>query len=463
MPVKLAGDRGRPRIGPRMKRDGMLSELGDLIEAASLAPGKSGLLKAVIRAAEEAMEPEEAVRWLAGGQPATYEPDARIVASDFLAEMGDTPAALRWLDGSEPKLGIARASLLLESGRTGEAAEAYSAAVAADPSLKEETLEAALAPRQAAAGSNVVNLRGPRAVEPADDGAPINRLGRDPKTFADVGGLEDVKKDISRKIIQPFRNPSLFSKFKRKAGGGVLLYGPPGCGKTMIARATAGEVGAEFISIEIAEVLDMYIGQSEKRLAAAFENARAAKPAVLFFDEIEALAARRRFGHADHGASLVSTFLNEMDGVNASNEGVLVLAATNTPWAIDTAFRRPGRFDRVIFVPPPDRDARLAILTMAMKDRPQDAVNLDPIAQATSGFSGADLVGLVDAACDFAIEESLDSGEVAPIRQKHLSEATKSRKPTTLEWLSQARNYAKYSNEGGLYDDVTAFLEKHAK
>jgi SpoVK/Ycf46/Vps4 family AAA+-type ATPase len=184
---------------------------------------------------------------------------------------------------------------------------------------------------------------------------------------------------------------------------------------------------------------------------------------VLFFDEIEALAARRRFGHADHGASLVSTFLNELDGVNASNEGILVLAATNVPWAIDTAFRRPGRFDRVIFIPPPDREARAAILRMAMQDRPQDGVNLDPIAQATSGFSGADLVGLVEEACDFAIEESLASGEVAPIRQKHLAEAAKARKPTTLEWLSQARNYAKYSNEGGLYDDVTAFLDKHSK
>ena len=199
------------------------------------------------------------------------------------------------------------------------------------------------------------------------------------------------------------------------------------------------------------------------RLANAFENARGSKPAVLFFDEIEALAARRRFGHADHGASLVSTFLNEMDGVNASNDGILVLAATNVPWAIDTAFRRPGRFDRVIFIPPPDKDARLAILGMAMKDRPQEPINLEPIAQATSGFSGADLVGLIEEACDFAIEESIDSGEVAPIKQKHLSEATRSRKPTTLEWLSQARNYAKYSNEGGLYDDVTAFLDKHSK
>lgn len=440
-----------------------MSELGDLIEAASLAPGKSGLLRAVIRAAEDSVEPEEASRWLATVEPAQYDVDARIMASEFLDDGGETSAALRWVSGDDPKLCVARARILLDAGRTGEAAEAYSAGVTADPSLRDEQLDAALAPKQAASASNVFNLRGGRAAPPPEDDAPINRTGREAKTFADVGGLDDVKKDISRKIIQPFRNPSLFSKFKRKAGGGVLLYGPPGCGKTMLARATAGEVGASFISIEIAEVLDMYIGQSEKRLANAFDNARTSKPAVLFFDEIEALAARRRFGHADHGASLVSTFLNEMDGVNASNDGILVLAATNVPWAIDTAFRRPGRFDRVIFIPPPDKEARLAILGMAMKDRPQETVNLAPIAEATSGFSGADLVGLIEEACDFAIEESLDSGEVAPIKQKHLTEAARSRKPTTLEWLSQARNYAKYSNEGGLYDDVTAFLDKHSK
>ena len=443
---------------------GQLSELGDLIEAASLSPGKGGLLKAVLRAAEDAVEPEEAARWLATTSPAPYDADVRAMAAAFLSEQGEVQAALRWAEGADPKLAIVRARILRDAGRTGEAADVYRDAITADPGLRDEDLDRDLTPKQAATFGNVVNLRGPRPAAGApEEQAPLNRTGREAKTFADVGGLDDVKKDISRKIVQPFRNPALFSKFKRKAGGGVLLYGPPGCGKTMMARATAGEVGAGFISIEIAEILDMYIGQSEKRLAAAFENARAAKPTVLFFDEIEALAARRRFGEADRGASLVSTFLNELDGVNASNEGILVLAATNVPWAIDTAFRRPGRFDRVIFIPPPDREARLAILEMAMKDRPQENVKLQPIAEATSGFSGADLVGLIEEACDLAIEESLDSGEIAPIRQKHVTEAAKSRKPTTLEWLSQARNYAKYSNEGGLYDDVTAFLEKHAK
>lgn len=437
-----------------------MSELDDLIEAASLSPGKAGLLRAVLRAAREAVEPDPAVDWLRGTPPALYEADARSQAAGFLAEQGDTDAALAWLDGEGAVLGVARARLLLRLNRTGEAADAYHAAIAEDASLADGDLARALTPKAAVAGGGkVVNLRG-EAVEPE---TPKFRSARETRTFGDVGGLEDVKRDITRKIILPFRKPNLFDKFRKKAGGGVLLYGPPGCGKTLMARATAGEVGANFISIEIAEILDMYIGQSEKRLSAAFEDARASRPSVIFFDEIEALAARRRFGHADHGASLVSTFLNELDGVNASNEGVLVLAATNTPWAIDTAFRRPGRFDRVIFVPPPDREARLSILAMSLEGRPSEGISLEPIAAATSGYSGADLTGLVEEACDYAIEESLDQEVVVPVKQKHLMEALKARKPTTLEWLSQARNYAKYANEGGLYDDVTAFLDKHSK
>ena len=132
------------------------------------------------------------------------------------------------------------------------------------------------------------------------------------------------------------------------------MFGPPGCGKTMLARATAGEAHAHFVAVAITDVLDKYIGELERKLAQAFAQARARKPAVLFFDELEALASRRR-SSGEVGASLVSAFLSEMDGFSASSEGVLVLAASNTPWAVDPAFRRPGRFDRVLFVPPPDR------------------------------------------------------------------------------------------------------------
>jgi transitional endoplasmic reticulum ATPase len=439
-----------------------MSELTDLISIAEQSPEKTSLVRAVLRAADEAVDPGPAVDWLAGIDPSRHDAPARIDVAAFLTDQGAAEAALAWTEGSDGAVRVARARALLALGQTAEAAELYGAAVGADPTLADPDLDAALAVRQAAGESNVVSLHGrPLAASQGGPNQPAPR--RETKTFADVGGLAEVKKDINRKIILPFKQPALFNKFKRKSGGGILLYGPPGCGKTMLARATAGEVGAAFVSIEIAEILDMYVGQSEKRLSSAFATARASKPTVLFFDEIEALAARRRFGESNTGASMVSTFLNEFDGVHADNEGVLVLAATNVPWAIDAAFRRPGRFDRILFIPPPDREARLAILDLALKDRPHEGLNLEVLAHATSGFSGADLVGIVESACDLAIEESLETESIVPVRQKHVTEAAKGVKPTTLEWLSQARNYAKYANEGGLYDEVIAFLDKHAK
>ena len=139
--------------------------------------------------------------------------------------------------------------------------------------------------------------------------------------FSDVGGLTAVKKQIERKIILPFRQPSLFKRFGRKSGGGVLLYGPPGCGKTLLARATAGECGAEFYNIEISDILDKYFGESEQKLHEVFELARRTKPSVIFFDELEGLASKRT--GCSMASTVVSQFLSELDGFNKNNEGVL--------------------------------------------------------------------------------------------------------------------------------------------
>jgi transitional endoplasmic reticulum ATPase len=208
----------------------------------------------------------------------------------------------------------------------------------------------------------------------------------------------------------------------------------------------------------------MYIGESEQKLKALFDKARELAPAVLFFDEVEALGGRRQHHQSASTANLVSQFLNEMDGFASRNDGVLILAATNVPWAVDPAFRRPGRFDRVLFVPPPDRPARQTILGLHLRGRPQAAdVDVPAIAGKTSGWSGADLENLVETAADLAIAESLESGTESPIRQDHLLGALGELRPTTSEWLATARNYARYANESGQYDEVLEFLDKYGK
>jgi SpoVK/Ycf46/Vps4 family AAA+-type ATPase len=277
--------------------------------------------------------------------------------------------------------------------------------------------------------------------------------------FDDVGGLEKVKTQMRRRIINPFLKKDLFVKFKRRAGGGVLMYGPPGCGKTMLARALAHECRAKFVNVKASDILDKWIGESEKNIASIFAEARADKPVVLFFDEIEALAQKRQFGDSHKINTTISTLLTEMDGFESDNEGVLIVGATNVPWSLDSAFRRPGRFDRTIFVPPPDKLARKFILKNQLIDRPVDpALDISPLINRSSGFSGADLVGLVDTALDYAIEDSEDADNLVPLSGRHFNDALSEVRASTGEWLAQADAYAEHAN-----DDLAAFLKKYGR
>ena len=163
-------------------------------------------------------------------------------------------------------------------------------------------------------------------------------------------------------------------------------------------------------------------------------------------------------------SKLVSQFLSELDGFAQDNQGVLILGATNVPWALDPAFRRPGRFDRVVFIAPPDLDARIDIIKGLLKDRPGgESIDVASIAAKTSGFSGADLMNLIESAIDEAIDDSISKGEEVPLDRSHITEAVKTSKATTLEWLTMARNYAKYANDAGQYDEVVDFLKKYGK
>lgn len=276
--------------------------------------------------------------------------------------------------------------------------------------------------------------------------------------FTDVGGMEKVKDDIRMKIIHPLKHPELFAAYGKKSGGGVMLYGPPGCGKTLLARATAGEINASFFSIGLHHVLDMYIGESEQKLHKIFELARKAAPSVLFFDEIDALAADRRDMRQSAGRGIINQFLEELDGSRSSNDGVLILGATNAPWHVDGAFMRPGRFDRLIFVPPPDAPAREEIARIHGRQKP--LVDFDPaaIAKKTEGFSGADLMAVFNLATEQALTEAMRKGGLVPVSGKMLANACKEVKPSTRKWFESAKNYALYANQSGFYDDVLVYM-----
>ena len=278
-------------------------------------------------------------------------------------------------------------------------------------------------------------------------------------SFADVGGMEALKEAIRLKIVYPALHPEIYAAYGQRPGGGLLLYGPPGCGKTHLARATAGELGAAFLAIGIADVLDIWIGSSERNLRAVFATARAHAPCVLFFDEIDALAANRTDFRSATGRTVINQFLSELDGVTTSTEGVLVLGATNAPWHLDPAFRRPGRFDEVLFVPPPDADARLEIVRILLRERPVGKVDLAKVVKATDGFSGADLRGLVERAVQLKLGASLRDGTVRPIETDDLLSAAKGTVPTTREWFATVRNYVMYANQSGLYDAVRPYLK----
>ncbi|HVJ83200.1 MAG TPA: ATP-binding protein, partial [Planctomycetia bacterium] len=277
--------------------------------------------------------------------------------------------------------------------------------------------------------------------------------------FEDVGGMDSLKDEIRMKIIHPLTHAEMFKAYGKAIGGGILMFGPPGCGKTHLARATAGEISARFLAVGINDILDMWIGNSEKNLHELFEQARRSKPCVLFFDEVDALAASRSDMLKSGGRQLINQFLSELDGIGASNDGLLILAATNAPWHLDAAFRRPGRFDRILFVPPPDQSARAAILRILLEGKPVDRIDYDQVAKKTPDCSGADLKALVDVAVEAKLREALKTGVPAPLTTKDLVGAAKEIRPTSKEWFATARNYALYANQSGTYDDILKYLK----
>ncbi len=278
-------------------------------------------------------------------------------------------------------------------------------------------------------------------------------------TLADVGGMEDVKRRLEAAFLAPMRNPQLRKAYGKSLRGGLLLYGPPGCGKTFLARAVAGELGAGFVGVSIHDVLDMWIGASERNLHALFDLARRSAPCVLFIDEVDAIGRRRSQIRGDVRTT-VNQLLAELDGTDGSNEGVFVLGATNHPWDVDSALRRPGRFDRTLLVLPPDAGARAEIFKYHLRDRPIAGIDLGRLAAQTDDFTGADIAHVCETATEHAMLDAAASGTVRLIEMRDLQAALAEVKPSTGPWLSTARNVALFANEDGTYDELAAYLKR---
>ncbi len=240
-------------------------------------------------------------------------------------------------------------------------------------------------------------------------------------SWEDVGGLEEVKSQLKEMIEWPLKNPEEFKKLGIQPPKGILLYGPPGCGKTMLAKAVASESGVNFISIKGPEVLSMWVGESERKLREIFRKAKQVAPSIIFLDELDSLAPRRGAYSGSHVTeTIVSQLLAEISGIEELR-GVVIVAATNRPDLIDSALLRPGRIDRFVMIPPPDDKSRLAILKVHTKNMPLSKdVSLNELVKKTDGFSGADLESLAREAALNAMREDSKAKEV---RMKHFNRA----------------------------------------
>ncbi|MFZ0000708.1 MAG: ATP-binding protein [Trebonia sp.] len=279
-------------------------------------------------------------------------------------------------------------------------------------------------------------------------------------TLADVAGLTEVKQRLEAAFLAPMRNPELRKLYGKSLRGGLLLYGPPGCGKTFIARAVAGELGARFITVSFADLIDMFVGRSERNIHELFEVARRNSPCVLFLDEVDAIGQKRSQLRNTPMRSAVNQLLLELDDVASDNTGVFLLAATNHPWDVDSALRRPGRFDRTLLVLPPDPAAREGVFRYHLRERPVAGIDLSKLSRLTDGYSGADIAHVCETAAERALLDSVTRGEPRLIGQADLEAAVSEVRPSLGTWFDTARNVALFANEGGAYDDLVAYLRK---
>lgn len=314
-----------------------------------------------------------------------------------------------------------------------------------------------------AAEHQVADIAGPMFVGEDAQAEPEQRaydVDRAKVTLRDVGGMTEVKQRIEAAFLTPMRNPELRRLYGKSLRGGLLMYGPPGCGKTFLARAVAGELGAGFLAVSLSDVLDMYVGSSERNVHQLFELARREAPCVVFLDEVDALGQRRTQTRNSAIRGATNQLLTELDGVDAVNEGVFVLAATNQPWDVDPALRRPGRLDRTVLVLPPDHRAREEIFRHHLAHRPVERIDVGKLAAASEGLSGADIAHVCEVAAERALLDSVRTGAPRMIRQDDLQRGLVDVRPSVISWLDTARNVVEFGDDDGTYAELRRYLRK---
>ncbi|MBD5131374.1 MAG: ATP-binding protein [Clostridiales bacterium] len=277
-----------------------------------------------------------------------------------------------------------------------------------------------------------------------DEGAKFEAAGIPDVTFEDVKGLEAAKEAIRIKMIYPLEHGDVYAALGKKSGGGVLLYGPPGTGKTMLAKAAAHEAGAAFYAVKCSDIVSKWVGESEKNIAALFETARKQDRAIIFFDELDSLFFKR--GTDVHNDRRVNELLQQIDGFSSKGSGLMILGATNNPWAVDDAAMRPGRFSQKVYIPLPEPVARRAMLSSKLnKLRTDGSIDIDGLVARTDGFSGADMTELIDRATDFPLRRSLAGGGISSLTMQDMLDALNHVRPSVD--AATVRKFEKWERE----------------